>query len=115
MQTLNDQDFSSVVNQAVGPILVKFGAPWCAPCCQLDSTLSAIEAEKPEKRLPFYSLDIAASPATSRACQVMSVPTLVVFEQGQAIKVLRGPRTRTQLLQDLSDYLGPLTIVQSAI
>jgi thioredoxin 1 len=102
--TVTDESFSSDVLDSDKTVLVDFWATWCGPCRLVAPVLEQIGAENTEK-ITIAKLDIDANPATARDYQVMSIPTLIVFQDGKPVKQIVGAKPKAALLADLADYL----------
>ncbi|MBA2308723.1 MAG: thioredoxin [Pseudonocardiales bacterium] len=102
--TVTDESFSSDVLGSEKTVLVDFWASWCGPCRLVAPILEQIGAENAEK-ITIAKLDIDANPATARDFQVMSIPTLIVFQDGKPVKQIVGAKPKAALLADLADYL----------
>jgi thioredoxin 1 len=102
--TVTDESFSSDVLDSDKTVLVDFWATWCGPCRLVAPVLEQIGAENTEK-ITVAKLDIDANPATARDYQVMSIPTLIVFQDGKPVKQIVGAKPKAALLADLADYL----------
>lgn len=102
--TVTDESFSSDVLGSEKTVLVDFWATWCGPCRLVAPILEQIGAENAEK-ITIAKLDIDANPATARDFQVMSIPTLIVFQDGKPVKQIVGAKPKAALLADLADYL----------
>lgn len=103
--TVTDDSFEADVLKSDKPVLVDFWAAWCGPCKMVAPVLDEIAGENADK-ITIAKLDIDANPATARDYQVMSIPTMIVFQDGKPVKQIVGARPKAALLSDLADYLG---------
>ncbi|WP_407702049.1 thioredoxin [Streptomyces toyocaensis] len=101
---VTDEDFASEVIGAELPVLVEFTADWCPPCRQMAPVLSALAAEE-EGRLKVVQLDVDANPGTTNAYKVLSMPTFMVFRDGQPVRSMVGARPKRRLREELEDVL----------
>ncbi|MFD8492016.1 thioredoxin 1 [Amycolatopsis xylanica] len=101
---VTDSSFVDDVLTSEKPVLVDFWATWCGPCKMVAPVLDEIAAEHGEK-LTIAKLDIDANPNTARDYQVMSIPTLILFQGGKPVKTIVGAKPKPALLKDLSDVL----------
>jgi thioredoxin 1 len=102
--TVTDASFSDDVLTSSKPVLVDFWATWCGPCKMVAPVLDEIAGENSEK-ITVAKLDIDQNPSTARDYQVMSIPTMIVFQDGKPVKQIVGAKPKAALLNDLSDYL----------
>ncbi|MFC8196884.1 thioredoxin family protein [Streptomyces sp. NPDC057298] len=101
---VTDADFEAEVIGAELPVLVEFTADWCPPCRQIAPALSAVAREEGD-RLKVVQLDVDTNPLTTNAYGVLSMPTLIVFRDGQPVKSMVGARAKRRLLEELADVL----------
>jgi thioredoxin 1 len=104
MQALTSRTFDEAVAGAGMPVIVDFWAEWCPPCHALAPVLDEIATDHRD-RLAVFTVDVDAHPDVASRFGVMSFPTLLVFEDGQAVKRLVGARGKQHLLAELSDLL----------
>jgi len=105
MKTVTDATFAADVLQSDKPVLVDFWAEWCGPCKMVAPVLDEIAGENREK-ITVAKLDIDVNQKTAQAYQVMSIPTMIVFQDGKPVKQIVGARPKAALLSDLADYLA---------
>jgi thioredoxin 1 len=102
---VTDSSFADDVLTSDKPVLVDFWATWCGPCKMVAPVLEEIAAENKD-RLTVAKLDIDENPNTARDYQVMSIPTLILFQGGKPVKQIVGAKPKAALLSDLSDVLA---------
>ncbi len=86
-------------------MVVDLWAEWCGPCKMIAPTLEEIASENKGK-ISIAKLNVDDNPETARRFDVMSIPTLIVFQNGEAKKRLVGAKGKGQLLQDLAEFIG---------
>ncbi len=101
--TLTTSTFDEMVASSELPILVDFWAEWCGPCKMIAPILGEIAAENPG--ITIAKLNVDENPDIAMRFNVMSIPTLLVFNQGEVQKRLVGAKGKGQLLQELSEFL----------
>jgi thioredoxin 1 len=82
---VTDDSFDVDVLKSEKTVLVDFWAAWCGPCKMVAPVLDEIAGENADK-ITVAKLDIDANPATARDYQVMSIPTMIVFQDGKPVK-----------------------------
>ncbi len=102
--TLSDTTFDEEVGSATEPVVVDFWAEWCGPCKMIAPILAEI-AEEHEGSLRIGKLNVDDAPDIARRFEVMSIPTLIVFKDGEPAKRIVGAKGKAQLLDDLADFL----------
>ncbi|MFE7979560.1 thioredoxin family protein [Streptomyces shenzhenensis] len=101
---VTDADFTAEVIESDLPVLVEFTADWCPPCRQMAPVLGALATETSD-RLKVVQLDVDANPVTTNAYKVLSMPTFMVFRDGEPVRAMVGARPGRRLLEELSDVL----------
>lgn len=102
--TLSDTTFQEEVASSDEPILVDFWAEWCGPCKMIAPILDEI-AEEQVGKLRIAKLNVDENPGIARQFEVMSIPTMIVFKDGEPAKRLVGAKGKGALLEDLSEFI----------
>ncbi|HVA06390.1 MAG TPA: thioredoxin [Acidimicrobiales bacterium] len=102
--TLSDATFDEHVKGSDVPVLVDFWAEWCGPCKMISPVLEEIAREQ-EGKLQIGKLNIDDNLEVTRRFDVMSIPTLILFKDGQPEVRLIGAKPKKQLLEEISAYL----------
>ena len=101
---LTDATFDETVQSSSEAVVVDFWAEWCGPCKMISPILEEIASEHKDK-VKVVKLNVDDNPDVTRRYDVMSIPTLIVFKDGQAKKRLVGAKGKGQLLQELGEFL----------
>jgi thioredoxin 1 len=101
---LSTATFDETVQGSTEPVIVDFWAEWCGPCKMIAPILEEIAGEQAGK-LRVTKLNVDDAPEIARRFEVMSIPTLLVFRDGEPAKRIVGAKGKAQLLEDLADFL----------
>ncbi|HMG42559.1 MAG TPA: thioredoxin [Acidimicrobiales bacterium] len=102
--SVTDATFDETINGSSEPVLVDFWAEWCGPCKAIAPILDEISAENAGK-LTIAKLNVDENPDVALRFDVMSIPTLILFKDGQPQKRLVGAKGKRQLLAELEEFL----------
>jgi|PlaIllAssembly_1097288.scaffolds.fasta_scaffold1911822_2 thioredoxin 1 len=102
---VNDDSFEKEVMQSQTPVLVDFSATWCGPCKMLSPTLEALSKDYAGK-VKFVGVDVDNARQTAVRFRVMSVPTVMLFKDGQIVDQAVGNQPRDAWMKMLDRILG---------
>ena len=102
--TLSSTTFDEVIGESENPVLVDFWAEWCGPCKMIAPILEEIASEQGEK-IHIAKLNVDEANEIAVRFEVMSIPTLIVFDNGVPAKRIVGAKGKAALLEDLDEYL----------
>ncbi|WP_285733262.1 thioredoxin [Nocardiopsis sp. ATB16-24] len=101
---VTDDTFKEEVLSSDKPVLVDFWADWCGPCKQMSPVLDKLAEEHGDK-IEVVKLNTDQNPETTRAYNIMSLPTMNLFAKGQVVKQIIGAKPKRALEKDLAEYL----------
>lgn len=98
--TLTDATFDEVVNASAAPVVVDFWAEWCGPCKMIAPILDEIATEQGDA-VQITKLNVDENPAIAQRFGVMSIPTILVFRDGELDKKIVGAKGKSQLVEEM--------------
>jgi len=101
---VTDTNFQAEVLESETPVLVDFWAAWCGPCRVIAPHLEELNEE--QENLRVVKLNVDENPQTAAQYQVMSIPTLIVFKNGQVEKTIVGALPKKRLEQEIEPALA---------
>jgi len=104
LHDVTDSTFKAEVLEAAGPVLVDFWAPWCGPCRVVHPVLEEIDAERED--LTIVSINTDENPETSAQYDILSIPTLLLFRDGEIAKRVVGAMPKARLEAELEPALA---------
>ena len=104
IEKLSEDSFEREVLQANLPVLVDFTAVWCGPCKMLDPVVKQL-AQAWDGKVRVYKLDVDDNPDLAMNYQVMGVPTLMLFKNGQPVERVTGYQPKDRLEKKFSPHL----------
>jgi thioredoxin 1 len=102
---VTDDNFQAEVVEADKPVLVDFWAPWCGPCRMVAPVLEEIQAERGDA-IQIVKLNVDENPETAAKFQVMSIPTLILFRDGDVAHKVIGALPKRRLEAELEPALA---------
>jgi thioredoxin 1 len=105
MREVTDDTFEHEVVGAGRPVVVDFWAPWCGPCKAVEPILADL-AEEHAGEVEFTKLNIDENPMTATRYGVLSIPTTILFEGGEAREAVVGARSRSHYEKAWAVWLG---------
>lgn len=104
-KAVTDATFQSDVLEHDKPVLVDFWATWCGPCRAVSPVLDSI-AEQNTGRLSIVKVDIDENPEAVERYGISSVPSMLVFVQGEVVKRIVGAKPKPLLIGELAEFLA---------
>jgi len=101
---VTDSTFEQEVLKSELPVLVDFWAPWCGPCLMVAPVLEEIAAAH-QGQLKVVKVNVDENPRLSATYQIMSIPTLILFRNGQPVDSVIGALPKNKLVNFLAKHL----------
>jgi thioredoxin 1 len=103
MREVTDASFEEDVLRSDKPVVVDFWAPWCGPCHAITPVLEQLAGET--EKVEFVKLDIDDNPAAASRYDVLSIPTVILFQDGVAKETVIGARPAAHFRRAFETYL----------
>ena len=103
---VGENDFEAQVLRSSLPVLVDFWAEWCGPCRMISPIVEALALQYAGK-LRIAKINVDENPRLCREYEIRSIPTLLLFRNGQAAERIVGAVSRTTLIERLNAHLWP--------
>jgi thioredoxin 1 len=99
VKTLTDATFDTEVADTGTPMIVDFWAPWCGPCRMVGPVIDEIAQEHADK-VSVGKVNVDENPATAQKYGIMSIPTIILFKDGEPAKKVIGARSKADFLRE---------------
>ena len=101
---VTDNDFQKEVLDYKGLVLVDFWAPWCGPCRMMSPTVEEIAEEKKDV-VKVLQMNVDEESATAEKYQIMGIPTLMLFKDGEVVETMVGLQTKESLIEAVEKHI----------
>ena len=104
-KNFTDQNFQDEVIKSDTPALVDFWAPWCAPCRIVSPIIEEL-AKEYEEKVKVGKLNVDENPNTASKYGVMSIPSILIFRNGEPVKTMIGAQSKENYKKTIQEVLG---------
>jgi len=103
---ITDVNFEAEVLQSSAPVFVDFWAPWCGPCQMMGPIVEELASEYDEGKIKLAKLNVDDNPETAGKYQVMSIPTFIVFKNGEVADKMSGGVSKEKLKEFIDKHVS---------
>ncbi len=103
--TFSDQNFEAEVLKSDQPVLVDFWAPWCGPCQAMGPVIEELAKEYEGKGIKIGKLNVDENSVTAQKYDIMSIPTLIFFKNGEKVAQMMGLQTKEKLVEKIKELI----------
>lgn len=102
---VTEATFDEEIMKSPIPVVAEFWAEWCPPCKMVAPVLHSIATDY-DGRLRVFTINVDEHPELASRYQIISIPTILVFSDGELRRQLVGARSRSRLLKDIGDVIS---------